>query len=32
MRTAPDKIKAYHNVCPHRGRKLVDTPEGAHNA
>jgi phenylpropionate dioxygenase-like ring-hydroxylating dioxygenase large terminal subunit len=26
IRTAPDKIKAYHNVCSHRGRQLVDTP------
>ena len=32
VRTAPDKIKAYHNVCPHRGRRLVDTPPGASNA
>jgi phenylpropionate dioxygenase-like ring-hydroxylating dioxygenase large terminal subunit len=24
VRTAPDTIKAYHNVCPHRGRRLVD--------
>lgn len=32
VRTATDKISAYHNVCTHRGRKLVDTPEGAHNA
>jgi phenylpropionate dioxygenase-like ring-hydroxylating dioxygenase large terminal subunit len=23
VRTAPDTIKAYHNVCPHRGRRLV---------
>jgi phenylpropionate dioxygenase-like ring-hydroxylating dioxygenase large terminal subunit len=23
VRTAPDAIKAYHNVCPHRGRRLV---------
>lgn len=29
VRTAPDAIKAYHNVCPHRGRRLVDTPEGS---
>ncbi|MES2490164.1 MAG: aromatic ring-hydroxylating dioxygenase subunit alpha [Pseudomonadota bacterium] len=28
VRTATDKIKAYHNVCPHRGRRLVDIPEG----
>ena len=24
VRTGPDTIKAYHNVCPHRGRPLVD--------
>lgn len=24
VRTAPDEIKAYHNVCLHRGRKLRD--------
>jgi phenylpropionate dioxygenase-like ring-hydroxylating dioxygenase large terminal subunit len=28
VRTAADSIKAYHNVCPHRGRRLVDIPEG----
>lgn len=32
VRTARDTIKAYHNVCPHRGRKLVGTPHGANNA
>ena len=32
VRTAADSIKAYHNVCPHRGRRLVDTPCGANNA
>ena len=32
VRTAPDTIKAYANVCSHRGRRLVDTPEGARNA
>lgn len=32
VRTAPDKISAYYNVCPHRGRRLIDTPKGAHNA
>jgi len=26
IRTAPDTLRAYHNVCPHRGRRLVDTP------
>ncbi|MDA0339726.1 MAG: aromatic ring-hydroxylating dioxygenase subunit alpha [Proteobacteria bacterium] len=24
VRTAEDEIKAYHNVCPHRGRRLAD--------
>ncbi|HMJ55563.1 MAG TPA: aromatic ring-hydroxylating dioxygenase subunit alpha, partial [Polyangiaceae bacterium] len=32
VRSAPDTIKAYHNVCSHRGRRLVDTPPGAHSA
>jgi len=32
VRTAPDKLAAYHNVCPHRGRRLIDTPKGARNA
>ena len=32
VRTAPDKINAIHNVCPHRGRKLVDVPAGKRNA
>ncbi len=32
VRTAPDKISAYYNVCPHRGRRLVDTPKGGRNA
>lgn len=27
VRTAPDAIKAFYNVCPHRGRQLVDTPD-----
>jgi phenylpropionate dioxygenase-like ring-hydroxylating dioxygenase large terminal subunit len=31
VRTAPDTVTAYHNVCTHRGRRLVDTPEGARN-
>ena len=26
VRTAADEIRAYHNVCSHRGRRLVDTP------
>jgi len=32
VRTAPDQIRAYHNVCSHRGRRLVDVPKGARNA
>lgn len=32
VRASDDEVKAYHNVCPHRGRQLVDTPEGARNA
>ena len=32
VRTAPDAFKAFHNVCAHRGRRLIDTPPGAHSA
>jgi phenylpropionate dioxygenase-like ring-hydroxylating dioxygenase large terminal subunit len=32
VRTAQDTVRAYHNVCAHRGRRLVDTPPGAHDA
>jgi phenylpropionate dioxygenase-like ring-hydroxylating dioxygenase large terminal subunit len=32
VRVAPDKISAFHNVCTHRGRKLIDTPEGEKGA
>ena len=31
-RAAPDSIKAFYNVCSHRGRQLVETPRGAHSA
>ncbi len=31
-RSGPDTIRAFYNVCPHRGRRLVDTPPGARNA
>lgn len=31
-RTGPDEIRAYHNVCPHRGRRLIDTAPGQRNA
>ncbi|MFV8819623.1 aromatic ring-hydroxylating oxygenase subunit alpha [Haliea sp. E17] len=32
VRAAEDRIRAFHNVCPHRGRKLVSTPPGANSA
>lgn len=32
LRAAPDRLRAFHNVCPHRGRRLVDTAPGAHSA
>src|SRR3984893_18547368 len=32
VRTGPNEFKAHHNVCMHRGRRLVDTPDGAKNA
>ena len=32
IRTAADTLKAFHNVCPHRGRRLIDTPCGKNNA
>ena len=32
VRTSDNEIAAYYNVCQHRGRRLVDTPEGAKNA
>jgi phenylpropionate dioxygenase-like ring-hydroxylating dioxygenase large terminal subunit len=32
VRTAKDKLKAFHNVCPHRGRRLVSTPAGENRA
>ena len=32
VRAAADRIKAYFNVCPHRGRKLVSTPCGGNQA
>jgi phenylpropionate dioxygenase-like ring-hydroxylating dioxygenase large terminal subunit len=31
-RSAPDTFRAFYNVCPHRGRRLVDCPSGAKNA
>ncbi len=32
VRSGADTIKAFHNVCPHRGRRLIDTPCSAHSA
>src|ERR687894_957882 len=32
VRTGPNEFKAHHNVCMHRGRRLVDTADGAKNA
>jgi phenylpropionate dioxygenase-like ring-hydroxylating dioxygenase large terminal subunit len=31
-RVAPDRFRAFFNVCAHRGRRLVDCPQGAKNA
>ncbi len=32
LRTGAGIIKAFHNVCPHRGRRLVDVPPGSNGA
>ena len=32
VRTGPNEFAAHHNVCMHRGRRLIDIPEGAKNA
>src|SRR3954462_14366240 len=32
VRTGPETFTAHHNVCVHRGRRLVDTPVGAKSA
>src|SRR5262245_18300263 len=32
VRAAPDKLRAFYNVCAHRDRRLVDCPAGAKNA
>jgi nitrite reductase/ring-hydroxylating ferredoxin subunit len=32
VRTGEREFHAHHNVCMHRGRRLIDTPEGAKNA
>ncbi|MDJ0847914.1 MAG: aromatic ring-hydroxylating dioxygenase subunit alpha [Myxococcota bacterium] len=28
VRSAPDQVRAFHNVCLHRGRQIVQTPGG----
>lgn len=32
VRADSGELSAYHNVCPHRGRRLVDVPIGKRNA
>ncbi|WP_334181534.1 aromatic ring-hydroxylating oxygenase subunit alpha [Novosphingobium sp.] len=32
VRASDTELHAFHNVCPHRGRKLVDTPTEKRNA
>jgi len=32
VRETADTLRAFHNVCVHRGRRLVDTPAGQRNA
>ena len=32
VRSGDNEFHAHHNVCMHRGRRLIDTPEGAKNA
>jgi nitrite reductase/ring-hydroxylating ferredoxin subunit len=32
MRGEDGAIRAFHNVCPHRGRRLIDIPAGQRNA
>jgi phenylpropionate dioxygenase-like ring-hydroxylating dioxygenase large terminal subunit len=32
LRSAPETIRAFHNVCAHRGRRLIDTPCGKSHA
>jgi nitrite reductase/ring-hydroxylating ferredoxin subunit len=32
VRAAADELRAYHNVCQHRGRRLIDTPRGEKHA
>src|SRR5271155_4307484 len=32
VRTGPAEFRAHHNVCMHRGRRLIDAVDGAKNA
>ncbi|WP_145205782.1 aromatic ring-hydroxylating oxygenase subunit alpha [Sphingobium sp. B2] len=32
VRSGTDQVRAFHNVCVHRGRRLIDIPPGARNA
>ncbi|MDD9946607.1 MAG: aromatic ring-hydroxylating dioxygenase subunit alpha [Myxococcales bacterium] len=32
VRSDKDRLRAFHNVCPHRGRRLVDCPSGQKQA
>jgi phenylpropionate dioxygenase-like ring-hydroxylating dioxygenase large terminal subunit len=32
VRSAPDALKAFYNVCSHRGRQLVETATGSHSS
>jgi phenylpropionate dioxygenase-like ring-hydroxylating dioxygenase large terminal subunit len=32
VRSAADTLRAFYNVCSHRGRRLIDCPKGARNA
>lgn len=31
LRKQDGSLKAFHNVCPHRGRQLISTPDGVHS-
>lgn len=31
IKTGADSYNAFYNVCPHRGRQLIDTPDGTHS-
>ncbi|MET0364336.1 MAG: aromatic ring-hydroxylating dioxygenase subunit alpha [Sphingobium sp.] len=32
LKNSADTLKAFHNVCPHRGRRLIDTPADQNGA